>query len=135
LAARFSGRQAERQPDQTELAPWQQGQGQDADGEAGEARSLTGAQIKAGSLTASQINQGTLTAVTASKLASVQYASVTVGLSGAGVPGTAICPAGTNVIGGGAIVSNDVLAIVNDDGPTAAATAGRQPASANPARR
>jgi hypothetical protein len=80
---------------------------------------LTGAQIQSGSLTATQINQATLTGITASKLASIQYASVTVPLSGAGVTGVASCPAGTNVAGGGATVSNQQLSFVNDSGPTA----------------
>jgi hypothetical protein len=81
--------------------------------------SLTGTQFKAGSLTGAQINQATLTGVTASKLASIQYASVTVALNGAGVAGNASCPAGTNVIGGGATLTNQELSIVNDDGPNA----------------
>jgi len=83
---------------------------------------LTGAQVKAGSLTATQINQATLTGVTASKIASVQYASATVPLNGGGVTGIANCPAGTNVIGGGATLSNQQLSFVNDSGPTAVRT-------------
>src|SRR5829696_450841 len=83
------------------------------------AGSLTGTQIQPGSLTGTQINTSTLTDVTASKLASVQYASVTVPLTGStsGSSATAGCPSGTNVIGGGATVSNDATAIVNDSGP------------------
>jgi len=83
--------------------------------------SLTGAQIKAGSLTATQINQATLTGVTASKVGSIQYASVTVPLvgTGPGATGTATCPAGTSVTGGGATVGNDELDFVNDSGPNA----------------
>jgi hypothetical protein len=84
--------------------------------------SLTGTQIRAGSLTATQINQSTLTGITASKLGSIQYATVTVALNGGGVTGVANCPAGTNVIGGGATLSNQQLSIVNDSGPTAVRT-------------
>jgi hypothetical protein len=81
------------------------------------AGSLTGTQIKAGSLTGSQINVSTLTGVTASKLASVQYVAATVSLGAGPGTGTASCPAGTNVIGGGATVSDEINAFVNDDGP------------------
>lgn len=84
------------------------------------AGSLTGAQIQPGSLTGTEINAGTLSGVTASKLGSIQYASATVPFgAAAGLTATANCPAGTNVIGGGAIVSNDLLDFVNDSGPTA----------------
>jgi hypothetical protein len=82
------------------------------------AGSLTGAQIQAGSLTGVQIDTSTLSDVTASKLSSIQYAVATVPLgSGPGDSATATCPTGTNVVGGGATVSNDVLDIVNDSGP------------------
>jgi hypothetical protein len=83
-------------------------------------RSLTGAQIKTGSLTGTQVVGSTLSGVTSSRIASIQYATATVALSGAspaGDSGTATCPAGTNVIGGGAVVSDDALAVVNDLGP------------------
>lgn len=83
------------------------------------AGSLTGAQIQPGSLTGTEINAGTLSGVTASKLGSIQYAGTTVPFGAAGVTATANCPAGTNVIGGGATVSNDILDFVNDSGPTA----------------
>lgn len=85
-------------------------------------RSLTGAQIKAGSLTGQQVVGSTLSGVTASSVASVQYASTNVALTGGGSgdSGTATCPAGTNVVGGGAVVSSDVLAFVNDSGPNQA---------------
>lgn len=86
-------------------------------------RSLTGAQIKAGSLTGTQVVGSTLSGVTASKIAGIQYVTTTVALSGAspsGDSGTATCPAETNVIGGGAVVSDDALAIVNDTGPSSA---------------
>jgi len=82
--------------------------------------SLTGKQIKAGSLTGTQINQTTLTGVTASKLSSIQYAASTVALVSGSLNGnatTASCPAGTNVIGGGATVSNEEQDFVNDSGP------------------
>lgn len=82
------------------------------------AGSLTGKQIKAGALTGTQINEGTLTGVTASQLAAVQYASATVSFSGSSASGEATCPAGTNVIGGGATVSSDPGAFVNDSGPS-----------------
>jgi hypothetical protein len=83
-----------------------------------QAGSLTGAQIQAGSLTGTQINASTLSGVTASKLSSIQYAVSSVPLgSGSGDSATATCPAGTNIVGGGATVSSDILAIVNDSGP------------------
>jgi len=87
--------------------------------------SLTGTQIKAGSLGATQINQSTLTGVSASNIASVQYAVATVTISDtspAGTPGAANCPPGTYVIGGGATVSNELFAYVNDSGPSATRT-------------
>ncbi|HEV7398964.1 MAG TPA: hypothetical protein VGN84_01720 [Solirubrobacterales bacterium] len=81
--------------------------------------SLTGTQIKAGSLGATQINQSTLTGVTASSIGSVLYAVATVPVSEAltGSPGTASCPAGTYVIGGGTSLSSESLGEVNDSGP------------------
>jgi hypothetical protein len=82
-------------------------------------RTLTGAQIKSGSLTGTQINASTLSGVTASKLASIQYVSSTVSLSGMPTTGAPGCPPETNVIGGGATVSNQNLAFVNDSGPNA----------------
>lgn len=86
------------------------------------AGSLTGAQIKAGSLTGAQINASTLSGVTASKLSSIQYVVSSVPLVGApaGIGATAICPAGTNIIGGGATVSNEEEDFVNDSGPNSA---------------
>jgi hypothetical protein len=84
------------------------------------AGSLTGTQIQAGSLTGTQINASTLSGVTASKLGSIQYASATVALGSAGGDtGTANCPAGTNVIGGGESVSNDAIDLAIDSGPNA----------------
>ena len=86
---------------------------------------ITGKQVKAGSLTGKQVVGSSLTGVSASSLASVQYVSVVVSLGiggGAGTPGTANCPAGTQVIGGGATVSNEAEDFINDSGPTAART-------------
>lgn len=86
------------------------------------ARTLTGTQVKSGSLTGTQIKEATLSGVAASSLGagSLQYPSVTVPL-GPGSPnghtGTASCPAGTSVVGGGATLSNDEQGIVNDSGP------------------
>jgi hypothetical protein len=79
--------------------------------------SLTGAQVKSDSLTGAQINEGSLTGVTAGKVSSIQYAAVTVPLGAGPGSGTASCPAGTNVTGGGATVSDEVNAFVNDSGP------------------
>lgn len=83
------------------------------------AGSLTGAQIKSGSLTGTQIDTSTLSNVTASKVSSIQYATATVALTGseAGNAGTATCPVGTNVTGGGAAVNNEEEDFVNDSGP------------------
>jgi hypothetical protein len=87
--------------------------------------SLTGTQIKAGSLTGTQINGTTLTGVSASSLASVQYAVATVSISSTsptGTSATANCPPGTFVVGGGATVSNEEQAFVNDSGPSSSRT-------------
>ncbi len=84
--------------------------------------SLTGTQIKAGSLTGTQINVGTLSGVTASKLSSIQYATATASLGAGAGNATATCPAGTNVIGGGASVSDDNNAFINDSGPNSTRT-------------
>jgi hypothetical protein len=83
-------------------------------------KSLTGKQIKANSLGARQINERTLTGVTASAIGVVQYVTVTVPTTPSigGNQGTAVCPAGTYVIGGGALVSNASFAFVNDSGPS-----------------
>ena len=82
-------------------------------------KTLTGKQVKPNSLTGTQVKESTLAEVTASSLASVQYVAVTVGLgSETGNTGVANCPAGTNVIGGGATVSNSLIAFVNDAGPS-----------------
>lgn len=84
-------------------------------------RTLTGAQVKPRSLTGNQIDQKTLTEINAAGLAAVRYESVTTPLPTGFRPATtaiANCPAGTYVIGGGATVSNDDEAVVNDSGPT-----------------
>ena len=85
-------------------------------------RSLTGAKIKPGSLTGTQVVGSTLTGVNASGLAAVNYAVTTVTLGQhkvGGTTSTADCPSGQRVIGGGALLSNDNSASVNDSGPTA----------------
>jgi hypothetical protein len=85
------------------------------------AGSITGAQIKSGSLTGTQINQTTLTAVSAANIHTVQYVSTQVGLvkeSSAGTSGTAACPAGMKVIGGGATTSNANYSSVFESGPS-----------------
>jgi hypothetical protein len=83
-------------------------------------KSLTGKQIKANSLGAEQIKESTLTDVTASAISGVQYATVRVPLSYStgGVQGTAVCPLGTSVIGGGALVSNEIYGYINDSAPS-----------------
>lgn len=75
--------------------------------------------IKPNSLSGKQINEQTLTGVSAAALADVQYQSTTVELRGGG-PGTvtANCPQGSYVTGGGATVSNEERARVNDNGPS-----------------
>jgi hypothetical protein len=96
---------------------------------------LPGNKIKKDSLTGTQINESTLSqvpkaasaasATSAGSLASVQYVAVVVPLVKEldnGVTGIAPCPAGTNVIGGGATVVNHDESGVGDSGPTAART-------------
>lgn len=88
-------------------------------------KTLTGRQVKANSLTGSQIDQKTLTGISAASLASVQYQAVTVpipGNSSTGTTATVGCPPGTYVVGGGASVSNEEDAFVNDSGPSASRT-------------
>ncbi len=90
------------------------------------ARTLTGAKIKPRSLTGKQIVGGSLTGVSAASLGSVQYSVTTTtlvarGLS-AGTSTSAACPPGLIVIGGGAVVSNDARATVNDSGPQVSRT-------------
>jgi hypothetical protein len=77
--------------------------------------------IKAHSLTAAQINQKTLTGISAAALANVQYEATTVPLPASGRPATtatANCPRGSYVIGGGATLSNEDGASINDSGPS-----------------
>jgi hypothetical protein len=84
--------------------------------------SITGTQIKSGSLGATQINQTTLTGVSAANIHTVQYVSAVISLvkeSSAGTPGTAACPAGMKVIGGGATTSNANYASVFESAPSA----------------
>ena len=83
--------------------------------------SLTGQQIKGHSLTGSEVDQETLTDISAAALADVHYQVTTVPLalnSRDGTTASADCPAGTNVVGGGATVSDDERSFVNDSGPS-----------------
>jgi hypothetical protein len=83
-------------------------------------KTLTGRQIKKHSLTGNEINQRTLTGISAAALADVQYQVTTVPLARDSTDGTTTtvgCPPGTSVIGGGATVSDDEHALVNDSGP------------------
>jgi hypothetical protein len=85
------------------------------------AQAVTGGKVKSNSLTDKQIKGSTLTGVSATSLATVYYAVATVPLvkgSSVGTAGFAGCPPGTFVIGGGASVSNEEFAIVNDSGPS-----------------
>lgn len=85
------------------------------------AKTLTGRQIKKHSLTGREIDQGTLTGISAAALANVQYQVTTVPLAGNSRDGTTAtvgCPPNTNAIGGGATVSDDERAFVNDSGPS-----------------
>lgn len=84
------------------------------------ARTLTGAKVKPGSLTGKQVVGSSLTGVSAAALGSVQYSVTTTTLArgaSSGTSTTAACPPGLKVIGGGAVVSNDNAAYVNDSGP------------------
>jgi hypothetical protein len=84
--------------------------------------SITGKQIKSGSLTGKQVVGKSLNGVSASSLGSVVYATTAVTLienAKGGTSGTASCPAGTKVVGGGAIVSDEQEDYVNDSGPAA----------------
>ncbi len=85
--------------------------------------SITGTQVKQQSLTGKQVVGSSLTGVSASALASVQYVGTTVtlpnGFGSAGTTATVSCPAGTKAIGGGASVSDEKEAFVNDSGPSA----------------
>lgn len=81
-------------------------------------KSLTGRQIKPDSISAKQIKESTLTGVTASAIGVVHYSTITVPVSGGNHQSTAACPAGTLVIGGGASVSNETFAYINDSAPS-----------------
>ena len=84
------------------------------------AGTISGTQIQSGSLGSSQINQSTLTGISAAKVQTVQYVTATVALVAealAGTSGTANCPAGMNVIGGGATISNPANGYVNESAP------------------
>jgi hypothetical protein len=86
------------------------------------AGAITGEQIKAGSLTGKQIQGNTITGVTAAALASITYVTTNVAVikgQVTGTGGTATCPPGSRVIGGGATVSNAAEAFVNEGAPTA----------------
>jgi hypothetical protein len=64
----------------------------------------------------------TIKGVSAASLATVQYVASTVALPKGQPTGTAAvapCPAGQKVIGGGATVSNSVVAFINEGAPTA----------------
>jgi hypothetical protein len=85
------------------------------------AGTITGTQIKAGSLTGQQVVGSSLTGVSASSLGTVQYVSTVVPLVKevtSGTSGSAGCPAGQKVIGGGARVSDEANSYVNDSGPS-----------------
>ncbi len=89
------------------------------------AGSISGTQIQNGSLGATQINQTTLTGISAASIHTVQYATATVALvvgAEAGSSGTATCPSGTKVIGGGATTNNSKVASVFESGPNAERT-------------
>ena len=77
--------------------------------------------IKPNSLSGNQINEQTLTGISAAALADVQYQATTVELLTGGRPTTitANCPPGAYVTGGGATVSNEERAYINDSGPNA----------------
>lgn len=84
------------------------------------AGSISGTQIQSGSLGATQINQTTLTGISAASLHTVQYVTTTVTLaveSETGSSGTASCPSGMKVVGGGATTSNSRFASVFESAP------------------
>jgi hypothetical protein len=85
---------------------------------------LTGHQIRPHSITDREINQKSLTEINAAGLANVQYETVTMLLPGNGrrATTTANCPPGAYAIGGGATVSNEEEATVNDSGPSSLRT-------------
>ncbi len=84
------------------------------------AGSITGTQVQNGSLGATQINQTTLTGISAANIHTVQYVTATVSLPPemeGGTSGTATCPSGMKVIGGGAYVSNPKFGGAYEAGP------------------
>jgi hypothetical protein len=86
------------------------------------AGSISGTQIQSGSLGATQINQTTLTGISAANIHTVQYVNTTVALldeAEAGTSGTATCPTGMKVIGGGATTSNAKFGSVFESAPNA----------------
>lgn len=86
-------------------------------------KTLTGKLFKAHSIKGAQIDQSTLKGVSAASLSGVQYVVASVSLvSFAPSTGTAGCPTGTYVIGGGATVSDEERAYVNDSGPNQSRT-------------
>ena len=83
-------------------------------------KSITGGQVKPNSLTGKQVVGSSLNGVSASSLATVQYvASTPTAINDTSATTvTAPCPAGTKVIGGGALVGNEENGYVNDSGPS-----------------
>jgi hypothetical protein len=84
------------------------------------AGSISGTQVLSGSLGATQINQTTLTGISAANIHTVQYAVATVALppeAAEPTVGTATCPVGMKVIGGGAAVSNPKLGGTYESAP------------------
>ncbi len=81
---------------------------------------ITAAKVKKGTLTGKQVNGSTLTGVSAASLGTVQYVSavVTITPGPGGTIGTATCPSGQKVIGGGATVSDPKVAFVNEAAPS-----------------
>jgi hypothetical protein len=82
---------------------------------------IAGSQVEAGSLTGREVVGSSLSGVSASSLGAISYASVAATLGRGGIVGpvgSAVCPAGQKVIGGGATVSNNNTAYVNESGPT-----------------
>jgi hypothetical protein len=82
------------------------------------AGSITGTQIQSGSLGATQINQTTLTGISAANIHTVQYVTAVVPLTEFN-SGTATCPAGMKVIGGGAVTSEPKIGFINESAPNA----------------
>ena len=81
---------------------------------------ITAAKVKKGTLTGKQVNGSTLTGVSAASLGTVQYvaAVVTITPGPGGTIGTATCPSGQKVIGGGATVTDPKVSFVNEAAPS-----------------